>query len=169
MKETPEYIRQLLLPSTRAKRGRRVWSIDLETVWLPFFTATNVMGDTAIPLEALGAPLRLAHSKDGSVKFSASGRPVIRVAKEISQNVALVRENFTAHLQQYAELVATDKEKDFNRAVMSAEKVGKPIMAKDNADLTEAVRERMEAELKEATETPAPAGEPEKEREAVTA
>ena len=41
------------------------------------------MGDTAIPSEALGAPLRLGYNKDGTVKFSNSGKPVIRVAKEL--------------------------------------------------------------------------------------
>ncbi|GAI96126.1 unnamed protein product, partial [marine sediment metagenome] len=90
MKETPNYIKSLLLPNPKTT-GRRVWSIDLETVWLPFLTATNTMGDTAIPSDALGAPIRLAFDKDGSVKFSKTGRPVSRVAKPISDNVTLIR------------------------------------------------------------------------------
>ncbi|GAJ15229.1 unnamed protein product, partial [marine sediment metagenome] len=65
MKDTPNYIKSLLLPNAKSPRGRRVWSIDLETAWLPFFTATNTMGDTAIPADALGAPIRLAYDKDG--------------------------------------------------------------------------------------------------------
>ena len=35
-------INGLLQRITRKPQGRKVWSIDLETVWLPFFTATNV-------------------------------------------------------------------------------------------------------------------------------
>ena len=85
--ETPDYIKALLRPNGRKPAGRRVWSIDLETVWLPFFTATNTMGDTAIPHEALGAPLRLAYNADGTVKFSQTGRPVIKVAKEIADMI----------------------------------------------------------------------------------
>ena len=61
--ETPNYIKSLLIPSIKKPQGRRVWSIDLEQVWLPFFTATNTMGDTAIPVDALGCPLRLGYDK----------------------------------------------------------------------------------------------------------
>ena len=98
---TPNYIKSLLVPNTKKPQGRKVWSIDLETVWLPFFTATNTMGDTAIPSEALGCPMRLAYDKDGAVRFSANGKPVIRVAKELSQSVAMVRDNFQANLISY--------------------------------------------------------------------
>ncbi|GAJ12300.1 unnamed protein product, partial [marine sediment metagenome] len=111
MRETPNYIKSLLIPTTKSPAGRRVWSIDLETVWLPFFFSTNTMGDTAIPVDALGSPIRLAYDKDGSVKFSKTGRPVSRVAKPISDSVTLIRQNFVANLQQYAEQVATDRQK----------------------------------------------------------
>ena len=92
--ETPNYIKNLLKPTANKTTSRKVWSIDLETVWLPFFTATNAMGDTAIPHDALGAPMRLAYNQDGSVKFSKTGKPVVKVAKDISDNVRLVRDNF---------------------------------------------------------------------------
>ena len=62
------YIKQLLIPNGKKPQGRRVWAIDLETVWMPFFTATNTMGDTALPADVLGAPLRLAYNGDGSGK-----------------------------------------------------------------------------------------------------
>ena len=72
--ETPTYIKALLTNNTKkAQQARRVWSIDLETVWLPFFTATNTMGDTTVPADALGAPIRLAYNQDGTVKFSKGG------------------------------------------------------------------------------------------------
>ena len=73
--KTPQYIKALLKPNGTKPAGRRVWSIDLESVWLPFFTATNTMGDTALAAESLGAPLRLAYDPDGTPKFSKSGRP----------------------------------------------------------------------------------------------
>ncbi len=85
--ETPSYIAALLQPQPSKPTGRKVWSIDLETVWLPFLTATNVVKATAIPSEALGAPLRLQYEDDGEVKFSKTGRPVVRVAKEIADQV----------------------------------------------------------------------------------
>ena len=49
MDNTATYIKQLVTPQAKsANTARKVWSIDLEPVWLPFFTATNTMGDTAI-------------------------------------------------------------------------------------------------------------------------
>ena len=81
--ESPSYIKSLLIPSIRKPQGRRVWSIDLEQVWLPFFTATNTQGDTAIPSASLGCPLRLGYDKTGAVRFTQAGRPVVRIAKEL--------------------------------------------------------------------------------------
>ncbi len=104
--KTPSYIKALVMPSVKKAQARRVWSIDLETVWLPFFLATNTLGDTAIPADALGCPIRLGYNKDGSVKFGNTGRPVTRVAKELSQSVAMVRDNFTANLAGFAQAVA---------------------------------------------------------------
>ena len=39
--EIPSYIAALLQPQPSKPSGRKVWSIDLETVWLPFLTATS--------------------------------------------------------------------------------------------------------------------------------
>ena len=125
--DTPNYIKSLLAPNTKKPQGRKVWSIDLETVWLPFFTATNTMGDTAIPSDALGCPMRLAYDKSGAVRFSQSGRPVVRVAKELSDNVRLVRDNFTANLINYAGEVMTEHPNEYKQQVEFATKAGEPI------------------------------------------
>ncbi len=168
--DTPSYIKALVVPSPQKSRSRRVWSIDLENVWLPFFTATNTMGDTAIPAEALGCPLRLGYDKDGAVKFSQNGRPVIRVAKPISEAVAMVRENFVAHLQDYTENVATAKEKEYGSMVNACVKAGKPIAEHDSQALNEAIQARMEAQLEAEAEAEAEATpEPDREKELVTA
>ncbi|MBA7468300.1 hypothetical protein ES707_03543 [subsurface metagenome] len=160
MKETPNYIKSLLLPSTKSPRGRRVWSIDLETVWLPFLTATNTMGDTAIPADALGCPIRLAFDKDGSVKFSKTGRPVSRVARPISESVTLIRQNFVANLQQYAEQVAESRQKDYAKQVEMATIAGKPIIAHDKVELDKAIKLQLEEALRVA-EQEAPQEAPE--------
>jgi hypothetical protein len=169
MKETPNYIKSLLLPTTKSPRGRRVWSIDLETVWLPFLTATNTMGDTAIPADALGSPIRLAYDKDGSVKFSKTGRPVSRVAKPISNSVTLIRQNFVANLQQYAEQVATDRQKDYKKQVEMATKAGQPIIAHDRAELDKAIQLQLEEAMRQAQEEAPSEAPPEAEKELVTA
>jgi len=152
MKTTPNYIKSLLLPNSRSPQGRRVWSIDLETVWLPFLTATNTMGDTAIPSDALGSPIRLAYDRDGSVKFSKTGRVVSRVAKPIADSVTLIRQNFVANLQQYSEQVATDRQEDYAKQVEMATIAGKPIIAHDKAELDKAIQLRLEEAIREAQE-----------------
>lgn len=165
MGDTPNYIKSLLKPNGKKPAGRRVWSLDLESIWLPFFTATNLQGDTAIPMDALGAPLRLAYNKDGSVKFSNTGRPVIRVAKPIADSVKLVRENFAANLMAYAFEVKQSDPKGYEALQRNALKVGKPINNADAENLRRAIAEAQERAMAEATAetTPAP------ERDKVTA
>jgi len=149
--ETPAYIKQLLRPSQNGKQiSRKVWSIDLESVWLPFFTATNVTGETAIANEALGAPLRLQYDQSGAVKFSKSGRPVIKVAKEIADQVRLVRENFTATLTHYANSVAIENPQAYKDQIESARRAGEPIINHDKQRLSDAIAELMEKQKAEA-------------------
>lgn len=162
---SPDYIKQLLRPNGNKAQARRVWSIDLEAVWIPLFHATNVMGDTAIPAEALGCPIRLGFDKDGAVKFGRTGRPVTRVAKEITQTVTLIRENMVANLQSYTHQVAESKANAFKASVTQAHKAGKPLMQKDRAELDKAIQAQLEASIKEAEAVT----EPEPAREAVTA
>ena len=148
--KTPDFISSLFKPTQKKQSGRKVWSIDLETVWLPFFTATNTQGVTDIPREAIGAPLRLGYDTDGSVKFSKTGRPIIRVAKDISQNVQLVRENFVAGLQNYAHSVVTENESAYNEMVKACIKAGKPIAEADKDNLEKAMQAMVEAAIAEA-------------------
>ena len=165
--ETPNYIKSLLTPTTKQPQGRKVWSIDLQQVWLPFFTATNTMGDTAIPSEAIGCPLRLGYDKAGQVRFSQAGRPVIRVAKEIADNVKLVRDNFTANLLNYAGSVMRDNAEGYKAQIETAKKAGEPIYQHDKNQLSNALKARAEAEAKAQAEALAKEEEAETEAEAV--
>jgi len=167
--ETPTYVKALLIRNGKKPVARRVWSIDLETVWLPFFTATNTMGDTQIPSDAMGAPLRLAYNPDGSVKFSKSGRPVTKVAKDLADNVRLVRENFTAGLQSYANMVITQNPEGYKAEVEKAKQAGEPIIAHDKAKLDEAIAKAIEARLAEAEAKAETKPEAEGEKEKVLA
>ena len=165
---TPNYIKSLLAPNTKKPQGRKVWSIDLESVWLPFFTATNAMGDTSIPSDALGCPLRLGYDKSGAVRFSQAGRPVIRVAKDISDNVRLVRDNFTANLINYAGEVMNQNTEAYKAQIELANKAGEPIAQHDRLQLSKAIQAQVEAEAEavECAKTKAEA-KTETEREAV--
>ena len=119
------YIRSLVRPSVNGnKNGRKVWSIDLETFWVPFFTATTTSGDKVVSAEALGAPLRLAKDSDGSVKFSKSGKPVIKVVKEIADGVKLVRENMVANGMAYIKDVRQANPEGYKATVEAAQEAG---------------------------------------------
>lgn len=150
MIETPNYIKALLQPNATKPKGRRIWSIDLETEWLPFFVATNVMGDTAIPSEALGCPLRLAYLPDGSVRFSKSGRIVEKVVKEVADSVKMVQSNFRATMHTFAQTVATERKEDYKTEVTKAVEAGEPILAHDNQMRADAIAKVKEAELAQA-------------------
>jgi hypothetical protein len=141
---TPEYIAMLLNPAPSKPQGRKVWSVDLETVWLPFFTASNVMGKTVIPPEALGAPLRLAYGKDGSPKFNPnSGKPVIRVAKELGDSVKMIRENLVANLQHFSATVRKAEPDKYKAEVSNSIEAGKPIRDRDTITINKAMAEAM--------------------------
>jgi len=148
--DTPNYIKALLIPNGKKPVGRRVWGIDLETIWLPFFTATNTMGDTAIPADAMGAPLRLGYNADGSVKFSKTGRPVTKVVKDIADSVRLVKDNFTAGLLAYASGVITDNPDGYKAQIELAREAGEPILSKDRANLSKALAEAVAQGIEEA-------------------
>ncbi len=154
METTPNYIKSLLTPTAKQAQGRKAWSIDLQQVWIPFFTATNAMGDTAIPHDAIGAPLRLGYDKAGQVRFSQSGRPVVRIVKEVADSVRLVRDNFTANLINYAGQVAKDNTDAYSAQIALAVKAGEVITNHDKNQLSRALQLKAQTEAENAkTET----------------
>src|SRR4030042_3845000 len=155
--ETPNYIKALVKPNGTKAAGRRVWGIDLETVWLPGFIATNTMGDTAIPHDALGVPLRLAYNPDGSIKFSKTGNPVLKVAKELQDNVRMVRENFIAGWLAYAKAVREANPEGYKAEIAKDQEAGTPIIEKDRQALEQALAILAEAQAEAATKAEAKA------------
>jgi len=159
---TPEYIAMLLSPAPSKPQGRKVWSVDLETVWLPFFTASNVMGKTVIPPEAMGAPLRLAYGKDGLPKFNTNtGKPVIKVAKELSEGVKMVRENFIANLQHFSATVRKAEPDKYKAEVGASIEAGKPIREADRVAINKAMADAMAEAMAHRSEAEAPQTEAE--------
>jgi hypothetical protein len=144
---TPSYIKALLAPTGNSRTSRRAWSIDVESVWVPFFTATNVMGETNLPDDVLGAPIRLAKGKDGEVRFTQSGRPVMRVHPELNALVGVVRENFVAGLQSYVGSVQNERPDAYGVQVAKQQAAGHLIVEADQLEFLEAVeKQRLEAE-----------------------
>ena len=120
------------------------------------------MGDTAIPNDALGAPLRLSYNQDGTAKFNKSGRPTIKVVKELADSIRTVRENFTAQLTSYAGQVIESKPEEYKELVEGAREAGQAIIAKDKLAISEAIQRQVEAMTE-------PEEEPKREPELVTA
>ena len=154
-------IASLLRPSVKRTGGRKVWGLDLETTLVPFFTAEAVEGHAYIPPEVLGCPLRLQRNDDGEVKFSKTGKPVIRVAQEMGNMVRLMRENLEANLQAHAIEVKTAKPEEYTEAVKLNQTLGKPIAERDSLDLAAAIEARNTAAVAAAANTAAETPEPE--------
>jgi len=147
---TPEFIKSLLVHNGKAPADRKAWSIGLQQVWMPFFTATNVVGDTQLPRDVLGYPIRLGYDKDGSVRFSKTGRPMTKVVKELAEHIRMVRENFIAGLVSYSQEIATSDPDGFTLEVQLATEAGKPLAAKDAENLAQAQAIAMEKSVAEA-------------------
>ena len=145
---TPNYVSALLMPHAESKSDRRVWSVPLLGVWVPFFTATNAAGETDIGSDVLGAPIRLQKNQDGTPKFSKNGKPVLRTVKELSDQIRLVRDNFTFGLMAYAENVRKTMPAEYKAQVEAAENAGAPITKGDGVAVMsylEQLREKAEA------------------------
>lgn len=167
--KTPKVIADLLRPLTQTQSERRVWSIPLNTVWVPFFTAAKVQGVSNMSNEALGAPVRLGRAKDGSVRFGANGKPVLQVNKELATGVRTVRNNFVASLMDFTSHTAKTRAEDYKAQLMAAAKAAAPVVEADQNALdaalnpdksgdAEATKELITEALEQAdTPTPEPA------------
>jgi hypothetical protein len=162
MSEGVMTIASLLRPIVKKTGGRKVWGLDLETTLVPFFTAEAVEGHSYIPPEVLGCPVRLQRDEDGEVKFSKTGKPVIRVAQEMSGMVRLMRENLEANLQAHAMQVKTANPEAYTKAVKLNQSLGNPIAERDSVDLAAALAARnaaaVAAAANAATEKPETVG-----------
>ena len=95
--------------------------------------------------------------------MSKTGRPVVRVAKEIADQVKVVRENFVANLQSFTGLVIKKDKDGYMAQVKAAQAAGAPIVAKDQASLKaayDALAVQAEAETAVSTNGAKPDAEP---------
>lgn len=152
-KQDIEYMALLFKPNAKSSNSRKVWSIDLESVWVPYFTASNTVGVSNIPNEALGAPLRLAFNPDGSVKFAKSGKPIYKVAKPISDSVKLIRENFIAELVRQTDKIKADYPEQYQEQIKANLEAGAKLKAYDKQKLDEAMTKIVQQALAHAETT----------------
>jgi hypothetical protein len=137
----------------------------VETVWVPYFTATNVREETELPDDVLGAPIRLAKTKDGEVRFDANGMPRMRVAPELNAQVNLVRENLVSAMMARVGITIEERPDEYRARVAAQQLAGEAVMNQQAHDVTVAVEMlRLEAEAQAkaepAAEQPAPETKP---------
>lgn len=128
-------IKSMLTPTLKKGGDKRAWSIPVATTWVPFFTATNVKGLTSMEPDVLGAPLRLAKDKDGTIKFSKAGRPMTRVHPVLAEHVKVARENYEADLLAFAGNVAREMPGKYKAQVELAQRAAEPITAQMDQDV----------------------------------
>ena len=140
-----EYSISLVTPQpTKTVITRRVKSFDVEMLRL-FAVATNVEGKTSIPLDAIGAPYRLATNKDGTIRFGQTGKPSVRIAKELVGFGTMIHQNIVAGIQADTARVFKENEEACTDMLAKAEQAGKPIVEIDERKLAEALKARAEA------------------------
>ena len=144
---TVNYFKSLNMPNGRKPAGRKAWGIDLQTIWIPWFHASNMAGATHLPPDALGAPIRLAYEPDGSVRFSRLGKPITRTAKDLADAIRIVRDNFTAGLVGHTERAIAGDKAGYKAQVELARKAGEPIITNDQNKLDKALILAMEVSV----------------------
>lgn len=144
------FIQSLVAPSAGGATRRMSWGVDVEAVWVPFFTATNAVGDTNVSHDALGAPIRLSVDKEGQPRFGANGRPSMRVAPEMTQQIRTVRENFVASLQAFTGNTMEENSEAYENQVKLSQDAGAILVAQDAKVLSD--HEERQALLEEQLE-----------------
>ena len=126
---------QAMIRPTHKAADKRAWSIPVATTWVPFFTAMNTRGYTAIEPDVLGAPVRLARDKDGSIQFDKTGRPRTKVHPVLAEHVKVARGNYEADLLAYAGNTAREMPGKYKAQVELAQRAAQPVTAQMDQDV----------------------------------
>lgn len=162
--DSNSWIKSLVQPMpSKTVLTRRVKGFDVDML-VNFALAQNVEGNTNIPLDAIGAPYRLATAKDGTVKFSQAGRPSIRIAKPIVAFGTMIHQNIVAGIMAETSRVFTEKEAEVKAMAEAASKVGAPIIAADEKLLATAEAALLKAAADAKAKADAEAGVAEAEK-----
>jgi hypothetical protein len=162
------FIHTLMKPSPNKAKDRSVWGLPLQGLWIPFFTATNTVGESHINAGALGCPLRLAVGKDGVPKLKDDGTPRYTVDKDISTGVRVVKDNFAFGLMAFVAATQKTHAEEYKAQVEAAQKAGEKVLEQDQTVLDKYLAE-LEAVAANATKTPDEPPTESKDRELVAA
>lgn len=161
---TIDDVKTMLTPQLKKGGDKRAWSIPVATTWVPFYTATNTAGLTSIAPDVLGAPLRLAKDKDGTIKFSKAGRPMTRVHPVLAEQVKVARENYEADLLAFVGHVASEMPDAYKAQVELAQRAAEPVTAQMAQDVDDFLANIAAEQAVLDTPTPSENGETPKRR-----
>lgn len=138
---------------------KKVWSIGLETVLIPYLTASNAIGATCLNGDVLGCPVRIARNEDGTPKLNKSGKLVTSVHKQIRTQVANMRDAYIAQLRNATRFVQSTETEAYNNQVKIANRMGAEAMQSERSLIAkyEAIKAEAEAEATAEAETKATA------------
>ena len=148
-------IHTLMKPSPYKVKDRSVWSLPLNGLWIPFFTATNATGESHIDSGALGCPMRLSVDKDGVPKLKDDGSARYQVDKDISNAAKMVKGNFAFGLMSFTETVKKTHAEQYKAQVEAAQTEGAKVLEHDDTTLGAYLAE-LEKVANAAGEAPAP-------------
>ena len=163
-------VHTLMKPSPNKVKDRSVWGLPLQQLWIPFFMATNTVGESHINAGSLGCPLRLAVGKDGVPKLKDDGTPRYTVDKEISNAVKTVKDNFAFGLMAFIASTQKAMPNEYKAQVEATQTEGAKVQEQDQTVLDDYLAE-IQAVAKVAEKDMTPTGNPveSKEKELVPA
>lgn len=159
MEELRQKFSAIIAPPVARSMSRKAWSIDLNTVWVPWFTAHKTIGSAGtedISNAALGAPIVLARDKSGTPRVTATGKLTYKVNPELNAAVRRQMANYVAALQEETKAIVEEAPKAYAAQVVRQQEAGDTIIKLDAATV-----EAFEAALAEAQAEPEAAAESE--------
>ena len=128
-------IHSLMKQSPDKAKDRSVWGLPLNGLWIPFFMATNTVGESNIDSGSLGCPLRLSVDKDGVPKLKDDGSARYQVDKTISKAVKGVKDNIAFGLMAFTATVQKTHAEEYKAQVEAAQKAGDEIREHEETTL----------------------------------
>ena len=124
-------VKSMVTPRHKPVSEKRAWSIGVQSVWVPFYMATNAAGLTEVDSHSLAHPVEIAYGKDGLPRFTEDGRPVMRINKALAGQVRTARENYEGQLREFVRNIQAEMPDAFKAQVESIVSVLTPAPAPD--------------------------------------
>ncbi|MFH1031157.1 MAG: hypothetical protein V1767_01100 [Chloroflexota bacterium] len=151
MESNNSYISLMTKPIPQVNTGKRVKSFMVTDVVM-WASAAVLKGDVVIPPEDLVHYDRVSVAKDGTAKFSATGKLMTKTVKSVVGFGNMVHANFTAMMNAEAAAVITARKDMYTALVAAGQKAAVPIINHEAIIVADAIAARAKAEAEAAAE-----------------